>query len=77
MDRVGVVNGAGELEASLVESSMACLSCGAGIVGALSVLGSLRCLDCRSANSPLDPWLVEHAERPRRHGGPSAAVPVS
>ena len=44
------------------ERPIECLSCGVAIVGVLSVLGSLRCHDCRTLDTPLDPDLV----RPER-----------
>jgi hypothetical protein len=36
----------------------ACLSCGARLRETLDRLGSLRCLDCREEDKPLDPELV-------------------
>lgn len=36
-----------------------CLACGQSIEAALLQLGSLRCLECRDLQRPLDPELVE------------------
>jgi hypothetical protein len=35
-----------------------CLACGKRLEASLSVLGSLRCLDCRDAQATLNPELV-------------------
>jgi hypothetical protein len=35
-----------------------CLACGKRLEASLSVVGSLRCLDCRDAQVPLNPELV-------------------
>jgi hypothetical protein len=35
-----------------------CYACGAPLDAPLVNAGSLRCLDCRASNAPLDPQLV-------------------
>jgi hypothetical protein len=35
-----------------------CLACGKQLEAALSMAGSLRCLDCRAAEAPLNPQIV-------------------
>jgi hypothetical protein len=37
---------------------MHCLACGKQLEAPLSMTGSLRCLDCRAVEAPLDPELV-------------------
>ena len=37
-----------------------CLACGGRIETALIHVGSIRCLECREVNRPLDASLVEH-----------------
>lgn len=37
---------------------MHCLACGKKLDVTLSTAGSLRCLDCRAIEAPLDPELV-------------------
>jgi len=50
--------GASDAEEDDRESSARCLACGAVLEPGLIGGGSLRCLDCRAANTPLDPTLV-------------------
>jgi hypothetical protein len=35
-----------------------CLACGQPLEAPLSIVGSLRCLDCRDVQAPLNPELV-------------------
>jgi hypothetical protein len=37
---------------------MHCLACGKQLDAQLSMAGSLRCLDCRTVEAPLNPQLV-------------------
>jgi hypothetical protein len=55
-----VANWAGEAELEQTDdvSTPACLACGAPLESGLVHLGSLRCLECRGSNVPLDPMLV-------------------
>jgi hypothetical protein len=43
--------------------ALRCLACGRGLDEPLAAVGSLRCLDCRAANAPLNEHLVAAAER--------------
>ena len=41
-----------------IPQKLQCLACGKPLQAPLSSAGSLRCLDCRDANAPLDAALV-------------------
>ena len=41
-----------------MHENVRCLACGKRLETPLSGVGSLRCLDCRDRNAPLDPELV-------------------
>jgi hypothetical protein len=43
--------------------ALRCLACGRGLDEPLAAVGSLRCLDCRAVNAPLNEHLVAAAER--------------
>jgi hypothetical protein len=45
-----------------IDRRVRCLACGAPMQPTLIHVGSLRCLECRAADQPLDPTLAE----PRR-----------
>lgn len=42
-----------------------CLACGKPLEPTLQLLGSLRCLDCRDTQAPLDPVLVALSQQGR------------
>ena len=44
--------------AQRLERELRCLACGSALEEPLRLVGSLRCLDCRGANEPIDPALV-------------------
>ena len=43
--------------------TLRCLACGRGLDEPLAAVGSLRCLDCRAANAPLNQRLVAAVDR--------------
>jgi hypothetical protein len=45
-----------------IEALLICLACGDDLPPPLARAGSLRCHDCRSAEAPLEIWLV-HRQR--------------
>jgi hypothetical protein len=42
---------------------MHCLACGNQLDAPLSMAGSLRCLDCRTVEAPLNPQLVALSQK--------------
>jgi hypothetical protein len=45
-----------------VKELVRCLACGKPVEVALSLAGSLRCMECRDVNAALDARLVEHSK---------------
>lgn len=49
-----------------LERELRCLACGGALDEPLRLVGSLRCLECREANAPIDPAFVGAPPDPAR-----------
>ena len=58
VDHLDDVASLSESKNETMHENVRCLACGKRLETQLSGVGSLRCLDCRDRNAPLDPELV-------------------